>query len=60
MKIIKRIYRKGWNNPVIVITEEKSGYMIHALAGGNGYFAEGCYTDLNECIKVSEEKASKY
>lgn len=59
MKIVKRIYRDGWTYPVIVITKENSGYMIHALVG-HGYFAEGVYTDLNECIKVSEEKASKY
>lgn len=60
MQVVMSFYSKGYEHPVIVITEQNNVYLIHALVGGGAYFVEGYFTDLNKCIEIAEQKVKAY
>lgn len=60
MQIVKSFYVKGYTSPVIVITKPSNYYVIHALVGCGAYFAEGTFTDYEQCVNVAQQKANAY
>ena len=59
MEIVKRYFKAGYRQPVVVIVEEFGGYGIHRLYGP-GYLLRGVFKNLDECLERAGRITEEY